>query len=783
MKSEITLYNSCEIMQNKNFCVENIISFLNLWTTTGSVRKKVVFDECQYFKPNLNVEYKLQGSQTQIELLGQLQNVNYMMVRNYDYSTGGTKVYTRYYFYFITHKERIADNCIKLTLRLDVINSFLQELRPSTLFPTTKINLSPKTLILREHKNRWFDSGIEEGYYLPKIDFYSEGMELPLFKVAENIMLSTDYVANDNSYYLVYRARASGDDAVIDVFLTNDDGLECEIKGGTNGYSGTYPTSVAQYGLCLLIYGNDSHSSHTNVGASVKNTDDGVSEVDFTITSTSQMILIQDTRIIIGTIDGSGFHPTTTITNKAFHRFYECMLGNVFKMRIGQITTFSSMTSSWISNQTVILTPSSSQDERTWANSINDIPRTDPLIVKILKLPYCPFYLGLDVANPVVQIGAGFVLDTTTFTGKKFLRLDNVNIPKTMGTEIAYFLPPKQDGTYSDKMIKSTFEDFGLKQIDFTSDVVSKNPMYETKLLHSDFYQEKFVYDSFSYLIRPECLRAIDKYEYTSTFGFYVSNTLSSKMMFRFTGFEFENVKTDKEDYTNVMYVARNNEMVLYNSAYVNYIKTGYNFDIKTKNRQMASNIIGSLIGIGGGIGTFDVGGKYAKARGVSLFTSSVQNIKDLIFTTAQQEQDILQKLKSAEMQGISVSGSDDVDLMTQYTNGNKMKLVKYRVSPRMQKVLFDLFYYTGYIANYQGVPNTTTRKHFNFVQARIVFENTPNLPQDICDEISAKYEEGITFFHKFGNAGTQYDWDLAQQYENWETTIASANTETLNIE
>ena len=769
MKSEITIYRGTNLLPNKNFVLDHLTTFLSLFT-------KSTYANCKLMEHDLDVEYKLVYDQIGLEMLNDY-DYDYMYVRDYTEENGVT-TYTRQYYYFIIKKERIADNCVKFTLRLDVGNTFCNLNNALT----HRISLSSKTLILREHKNRWYESGVEQGFYLPKIDFYSEGMDLPLFKVAENVVCSTDLVGSDASWYLVYRARASGDNAVIDTFLTNDDGLKYSITGGANGYNGTFPTSIAQYGLCLLIYGNDSTDGHYNVGASVVNTDDGVSEVNFSITATNQLILIQDTRIIIGTVNSTGFHPTTTINHRIFHRFWICTFGNLFKMRMAQITTFSSMTASWIASQTTYPGIPPSSGESGWTNSINDIPRTDPLIVKILKLPYCPFNLGLEISD-TISIGGNIALDKTTFSGKKFLRLDNLNTPRTMGTTIPYFLPPKQDGTYDDKMIQSTFEDFGLKEIDFTDDAVPKNQIYETKLLHSDFYREKFVYDSFSYLIKPEYLRAIDKYEYTSTFEFYVSNTLSSKMMFRFTGFEYENVKTDQEDYTNVMYVARNNEMVLYNSAYVNYIKSGYNFDIKTKNRQMASNILGSLIGIGGATGSYLVGGEFGKASGINLLTSSVQNLKGLIFTTAQQEQDILQKLKTAEMQGISISGSDDVDLLTQYANGNKMKLVKYRVSPRMQKVLFDLFYYTGYVANYQGIPNINTRKHFNFVQARIVFEQTPNLPQNIVEEIISKYEEGITFFHKFGKTNTINDWDLAQQYENWETTILSANTETLNIE
>ena len=40
------------------------------------------------------------------------------------------------------------------------------------------------------------------------------------------------------------------------------------------------------------------------------------------------------------------------------------------------------------------------------------------------------------------------------------------------------------------------------------------------------------------------------------------------------------------EDYDNIVAVARNNEEVLYSSQYLNYVRTGYNYDVKAKQRQ-----------------------------------------------------------------------------------------------------------------------------------------------------------------------------------------------------
>lgn len=788
-KCDISIFKDCKIIPHRNFSVDYIETYLDEnFSTAPLIRGRIDFPNSQFFKPEYKTTYKLILDEMQVNSV-KGYNWNYMKVYNF-YMQGNLKITSTRYYYFIVNKRWVSSNCIEFELELDVINTFpTQNSVAYPLYTAQGVNLSSKSLILRQHKNRWLQSGLEPELYMPKIDFYSEGMELPLYKTAENIMLTTDTKYNDNSWYLIYRSRASGDNSVIDLFCVNDDGLDVEVKGGVNGYNGSYPTSNAQYGMGFIIYGGDSYSSggqtYTNVGAVVRNTEDGTSEVNLRITASNQVIIITTTYIRFGTMSSSGFTQISKVPNKIFHRFYSCYFGNLYKMHFYMIPDGDLfITPTWLAGTPAVEgIPPTSADTIHRCISINEVDRTDPLLMKIIKIPYAPFYTGLNLAVAHMELPSGWVVDTSTFTNKKVLRYRDVNLPSRIGTTIDYFLPPNESGEYTKKMISQLFYDMFYQTIDLTS-IVAKNMKFESKLFHSDYYLQKFVYDSFSFPIKAEYLRAMDRYEYIYQFDFYVSTTLSSKMIFTFKGFEFESIRTDDQDYTNLMYVARNNEMPLYNSAYVNYIRSGYNFDVKTKNRQMASSILGSVMGIGGAIGQGAVGGEFGKTQGVGLLTSSLQNIKNLIFTTAQNEQNIQQKLKSAEMQGMSVSGSDDVDLMTIYTNGNKLKLVRYEVSPRMKKILWDLFFYTGYVANYQGLPNVTSRRHFNFVQAEIVFEQTPNLPKEMAEAIVERYKEGVTFLHKYSIPNSSLgNWDFEQQYENFEVSVTSANDETLDIE
>ena len=331
-------------------------------------------------------------------------------------------------------------------------------------------------------------------------------------------------------------------------------------------------------------------------------------------------------------------------------------------------------------------------------------------------------------------------------------------------------LATEEDDTYN-----SPFEIAGNQTIDMTKRI-ARNINYETKLLHSDYFIQKFVYDSFSFNYALEYLDTTDLTGQSLYVNFDVSLTMSSKFMFDQTAYK-SFLEIDTQDYSGIVYVARNNELPIFNSEYINYIKAGYNYDIKTRNRQLNTSLVSGLLQLGGAIVSAVAGGPIGVAGAVGLGISAVSTFIKTATNTAQADQNIAQKLKQTELQAVSVNGADDVDLMTEYTYDNKAKIVVYEISERMKKCMFDLFHYFGYIANYQGIPNTTSRKCFNFIQADIVFATTTNFTKEIADEIVSKYKEGITFIHHY----SLYDgdiavsgWDLEQQYENWEVNTSN---------
>lgn len=371
--------------------------------------------------------------------------------------------------------------------------------------------------------------------------------------------------------------------------------------------------------------------------------------------------------------------------------------------------------------------------------SFDTLSRDANDLIKIIKLPYKPFNstLGMDFDNSM-----------------NMLYLDNLNIPFDYDFE--------SDFNPLNKLLL-------LNSLPTSNLTLARSKEYETKLYHSDYYQPKFVYDSFSFVFALERVN-LDKANITTKFPitFSVSNTINSRFMFTFSSYIDDGKSI--EDYSNILCVSRNNEITILSSDYIDYLKLGYNYDVKNKTRQEAGLWAGVGLSLVGSIASFASSGVthgFGIAGGISLATTAMAQFVNAVNTTARAEDAQNQKLLQLRQQKASVYGADDVDLMSKYT-GNKAKFMTYKVSERMENILYDLFFYTGYICGYKGIPNMTSRFRFNFVSCELELEgeDTYNIPEEILKDIKIKYSAGVTFLH-YRN---EYDWE--QKYENWEISL-----------
>ena len=394
-------------------------------------------------------------------------------------------------------------------------------------------------------------------------------------------------------------------------------------------------------------------------------------------------------------------------------------------------------------------------------DDITDLDRTDPKNIKLIKLPYCPYdfeFTGgiLDISSDSNWSYAAIPQDGGDCYALKLNNLD-IRLQRNLDDNyaIGYFNLRVRDSVSA---INSASK--GDERID--GDL-------ESKLFASEFFQPTYYYDSFSYNLNLEDLDVdayIDDDNDLSAMPlrFECTSTINSRFMFTFTDLKF---RFARSNYANVMPIIRNNEEVLYNVPYVNYIRTGFNYDVKAKNLQLASNM-GSLALAGGSLlASLLLPSIPLKVAGiVGSIASFANSAKNAIVSAQSAENSIEAKLKQAENQRASVQGSDDVDLMTSYTE-NRLKFLEYEPTPIVKKMVDNLFFYAGYRSGRIGLPNHETRLNFDYLEANVQFESIRSIPNDCLQELANCFKSGVTYLHYNSNITGGYDFE--QSHENWE--------------
>jgi hypothetical protein len=292
----------------------------------------------------------------------------------------------------------------------------------------------------------------------------------------------------------------------------------------------------------------------------------------------------------------------------------------------------------------------------------------------------------------------------------------------------------------------------------------------DSKLYHSSFYSPTYVYDSFALKVDLEkCDLAyyIDNGVSTNNITFTMTKTINSKFMFTLTDYVCDKSEVN---FYNVLPIARNNEEVLYNVPYINFIKTGYNYEIKAKNIQNASNFIGLGLSAGSvGVALAMPSAPLKAAAVVGALVSMAMSVKSTVVSAVQGEENIKQKLTQYSNQASSVSGSDDVDLMSEYCD-NRLKYMVYEPTDNMKSLLNDLFFYAGYSSNRMAIPTHNNRVRFDYLECEASIEAAASIPQECLAELITCFKNGVVYLHKV--SASQDVWDFEQKHENWENSL-----------
>lgn len=683
------------------------------------------------------------------------------------------------WYYFILNTEWSGQETVKLTLSIDSINTFRNDL-----------TFNAKTAIQREHRDRLKKVN---GYIARVIDYENEGLTLPkVIEDSEDIRLMN----NDLDWYLMYKTA----DELSTTNLNN--AVSCYLcasqqiqVGGGNEQARELTVNDLLEDRFYYFAGAD------NVGGSFKLTINGATTTFNDINGTYQMdvrkqgnltladrkmnglmLYRKDNKMYYGLqftevcsyqpagITTDIFNQSTTVPtlpNKAAARaafsnynVAECqsvsISGNF--LRYGQAYYISADSAIVNLSQTLPIYAGVGAT----IMSFNDVDRTDSKIMKIIKLPYSP--VKFDYVNGHYNFG-----DDWQVVGG-LLQLKNTAVSKGFSNENMY-----------DASLTSYFVD--ASAIDTTA---IRNDYNESKLYNSSFFTYKFVYDSFAKEIKLENIRDYTDVDITVGISFKMTSTINSRFIFKFDtdgGYMYK-----ESDYEPYLVVNRNNEETIYSNDYINYMRTGYNYDQKMRTQQTIMSLVSAgytawvqkttaekqeALKIPEGTGS-PVSRATAQSltKAASLTTkaaayTSLLNVASALYSNYQAGQQIEQKQYELQQQATSVIGSDDLDLLSYYNN-NRLKIITYKLRPEDEKMVCDLFYYTGYKHSKLEKPDLQSRYWFNFIQCSPVFNEEGNTPyNDYIDDVKARYEAGITVYHSHNGV---YDWN--QELENWEVSI-----------
>lgn len=295
----------------------------------------------------------------------------------------------------------------------------------------------------------------------------------------------------------------------------------------------------------------------------------------------------------------------------------------------------------------------------------------------------------------------------------------------------------------------------------------------DSKLYKSDYYKHSFVYGNYEFA--PQYERYDWKSATNHKYDIYIFADMIPVSSF---SFQFEAQKgSDGKSYfeyhgltpfDETLDIAQNNERALFTDSYLNYLKNGYNYDLI---KQGASIVGAGVTGIGAILGATAVAGP---AGTIAAGVGALINIATTTISTETSLQEKQEQLKASSLKasGVSTYGA------FRATKGDKLHECIATISDTLAKTIDDLFYYYGYKRNYQGVPNTTNRYWFNFVQCTPKYKSGfARSWSYLLDELTKLFQNGVTFFHRHADAiTTNYGYDLEQEKENWETNILEAN-------
>ena len=679
----------------------------------------------------------------------------------YSYNYACIKNDDEYYFYFIANKNWLADSTTNLVLYLDVLNTYEHKIK--IVSDTSNYDTCN---VIREHRNRYDSNGC------PLYDRIDEGFDsLPMELGLTELLDPNKEEANNKKWYIGYYKTSGSNVRSVAQVLSSEGEDHTRVWYNFYGTIGEYLT---QNGQAMMIY-TDINKTFVDFNADPKDK----SSSDFWDNKNLNFMYIQRTLAAVyirygfwssGTLVTFDHEYITTIdqvldlySSKPFivlkgeYSPYEYSLNKGYLLKDLLGSDYTTETISKTAGLNFIIP------------GFNNTIKADSNILKIIEIPY---FNGNDSAlTPYYNYDIGAVVGALTGNVYEY------SIGSTQG--IGYGADKVTDVT------KVKYRDI------------------DPKLHTSQFQVDTIKYDSFNYNLSYE---DYDSYETKLTLKEYIPLDMSDNI-----GFKVEWSGIHQNEFDQWLICERNNQVPTMNNDYLDYMRNGYNYDIKNRNIQSAMNwlsfagnvgasaltlgpaanklyrtnaeikelskySVADLWGTNGGkpilteqanIDRLKENNPFTVQQLYNASTNIVSSLANNIQYEVQSKLAIDKKKRDYLNSSVNVSNSDNLSLFNIYNEGNKLRRSIYLPKEEICESILEIFKLTGYSTNQYKIPDLTTRSGYNYLQADIKFKDNYYIPAVFKNNIVESINEGITLFHNYLG-----EYDLDRYYENWEKCL-----------
>ena len=695
-----------------NHLIEDIETYLDKHKATTGYLASNVLTGCKEFeadKESFSIRVEIKSAS-----LGVLVHLSYCKLSG----TFGKR------YYFVTGYNKVSDYIVDINLQLDVVNSY-QTLLLSNEFKNVKMK--------RKMKDRW---KLYNQTYYRIYDKCDEGLGSVCTQVDFTQALHSD------TCYLVNRTIKETDDLKVtysinlnQIFVDDKDSFYDVTRWKINDLELGSLIDSSYYNRRYLGYTDLNHFMKLHLKL------EGQSEFD---------VICQAFYVHVPNTSTNAYLYLGTYENKYFTPLREFYLGNPFNSSF-TLTTISSDAGALINvkgisrnyqkrltlSEPYYYTDLISDDYTSYGStgssvsvrlpSIATLDRYSDDLINIMEIPLVPGYWainyipGLGIVTTDEVVGQTYTLDLNPSTSE-----------------------PRH---YTKTINKS---------------VRTRNITMESKLYGSYVRDHMIQYDTFSLPVQPEYYNGYIQSLSTSILkSVDLSGDLSIKC----------NSITPSSYNSNVLTCSRNNNKVIYNSEYLNYLRNGYNYDekaaslTKIKNGLNTAVSIGSTIASGAARGAMGTLGTFGL---ISSATSAASTLTNSIISGIENDRALAQKRLELINSAPTMTGSNSGALFKSLNGGTIAPYyVTLKPSDEVLNSIYNLFYFYGYADNttVDKLKLTKTREYFDYYQG----DAESNYSTDIrCQRAVQALSEGITIEHHYNDT-----WLCeGNLYENWETSI-----------